>query len=279
MDKGIVVVAQNNSDYNYVEQAAVLAMSVKQHNNIPVSIITNDEIPTEFEDVFDKVLPIEWGDMAGESSWKVENRWKVYHQTPYDETIVMDTDMLVTSNIEHLWDYYKSYDLFFTTKPVTYRGETITSKYYREFFVENNLPDIYCALYYFKKSDFAHMFFEYLELVVKNFDKFQRYLCPNTEQDFVSMDVAIALTIKLLDVEDEVTNNTSNVSRFVHMKPHVQNWEKPRNSWQNVVTAHLTNNLDLYIGNIRQTGIFHYTEKDFLTKVFAVQKYKELDNE
>lgn len=279
LDKGIVIVAQNNSNHDYVEQAAVLAMSVKKYNNIPVSIITDDEIPVGYKQCFDKILPIEWGDMASESDWKVENRWKVYHQSPYNETIVMDTDMLVTSNIDHLWDFYKGYDLFFTTKPVTYRGEVITSNYYREFFEENNLPNIYCALYYFKKSNFSHAFFEYLEYVVKYFHRFQRYLCPKSEQDFVSMDVAIALTIKLLDIEDKVTNNTSNVSRFVHMKPHVQNWKKPRDSWQKVVPAHLTNELDLYIGNIRQTDIFHYTEKDFLRNVFAVQKYKESENE
>lgn len=279
MDRGIVVVAQNNSEYNYVEQAAVLAMSIKRHNSIPVSIITDDEVPAGYKQYFDKILPIEWGDMASESDWKVENRWKVYHQSPYNETIVMDTDMLVTSNIDHLWEFYKNYDVFFTTNPVTYRGEEITSNHYREFFEENNLPNIYCALYYFKKSDFAHMFFEYLELVVKNFDKFQRYLCPKTEQEFVSMDVAIALTIKLLDIEDDVTNKTSSVSRFVHMKPYIQNWEKARNSWQKVVTAHLTTDTDLYIGNIRQTDIFHYTEKDFLRNVFAVEKYRELDHE
>ena len=279
MDRGITLIAQNNTVYDYVEQATALAMSVKQYNNIPVSIITNDKVPEEYRSYFDKVIPIEWGDMASESNWKVENRWKVYHQTPYNETIVMDTDMLVTSNIEHLWKFYSNYDLFFTTNPVTYRGEIVRSKYYREFFEENNLPNIYCALYYFKKSDYAHKFFEYLELVVKNFNKFQRYLCPKTEQDFLSMDVAIAITIKLLDIEDEVTNTRSSVSKFVHMKPYVQNWKKPRNSWQSSVSSYLTKDLDLYIGNVRQTGIFHYTEKDFLYNVFAIDRYKEFKNE
>ena len=279
MDRGIVVVAQNNSDYNYVEQAVALALSAKKHSNIPVSIMTDNEVPAGYRQYFDKVLPIEWGDMAIESDWKVENRWKVYHQSPYDETIVMDTDMLITSDINYLWDYYSNYELFFTTNPVTYRGEQITSNYYREFFVENKLPNIYCALYYFKKGQYAHKFFEHLELIVKNFDKFQRYLCPKTEQDFLSMDVAIALTIKLLDIEDEVTNSKSLVSRFVHMKSHLQNWKNPRDSWQQVVSSYLTNTLDLYVGNVRQTDIFHYTEKDFLEKVYAIEKYMESENE
>ena len=82
LDRGIVVVAQNNSDYNYVEQAVALALSAKKHSNIPVSIMTDNEVPAGYRQYFDKVLPIEWGDMAIESDWKVENRWKVYHQSP-----------------------------------------------------------------------------------------------------------------------------------------------------------------------------------------------------
>ena len=274
MDKGIVVVAQNSKD-NYIDQAAALAMSVKQFNNIPVSVITNDSVSDNYKKYFDKIIPISWGDMAEESEWKVENRWKVFHQTPYKETIVMDTDMLVLSNIEHLWDFYSNYDLYFTTKPVTYRNEEITSSYYRKMFVENNLPDIYSALYYFKKTEFTHNFFSYLEMVIKNFESFQYELCPNKKQDKISIDVAIAMTIKLMDIADKVTNQKASVSKFVHMKPHIQNWYKPRERWQNVVPAYFTNELDLYIGNHRQTNIFHYTEKDFLDKVNAIDKLRK----
>lgn len=265
MDKGIVLLAQNNDIHNYVEQAVALAMSVKKFNNVPVSIITNDEVPAEFVKYFDKILPIEWGDMAFNSNWKVENRWKVYHQSPYNETIVMDTDMLVLKNIDNLWKFYSNYDLFFTTNPVTYRNEPITSTYYRQMFIDNNLPNIYSALYYFKKSKTAYNFFTYLELVIKNFDKFQTDLCPKTTQESVSLDVAIAMTVKLLDIEDSVTNYNNNLSTFVHMKPHVQNWHRTRDKWQNSVATYLTESQELYIGNYKQNNIFHYTEKNFLS--------------
>jgi hypothetical protein len=264
LDKGIVLLAQNNSKDNYVEQATALAASINQFNSIPVTLITDDEVSDYSKKYFDQILPIAWGDMAVESEWKVENRWKVFHQSPYKETIVMDTDMLVTKDIEYLWDYYSNYDMFFTTNPVTYRGERISSNYYRKMFKENNLPNIYSALYYFKKTEFTHNFFAYLELVIKNFDDFQEDLCPNLKQDSVSFDVAAAMTLKLMDIADDVTNEENNTSKFVHMKPHVQNWKKPREKWQSLVPVHFTKSLDLYIGNYRQTEIFHYTEKDFL---------------
>ena len=80
MDKGILLVAQNNNKDNYIEQAYALAMSVKKYNDIPVSIITNDKVNKKY---FDSVIPIVWGDMAQESTWKIENRWKVFFQTPH----------------------------------------------------------------------------------------------------------------------------------------------------------------------------------------------------
>lgn len=267
-----MLIAQNNNTYDYVEQATALAMSVNKFNDIPVSIITNDVVSDSSKKYFDKILPIEWGDMAEGKDWKIENRWKVFHQTPYKETIVMDTDMLVLKNIDNLWNFYSNYNLFFTTTPVTYRNETVTSTYYRKMFIDNNLPNIYSALYYFKKNEFTHNFFAYLEIVVKNFDEFQKDLCPNTQQKHLSLDIAIAMTVKLMRIEDQVTNKKSKISQFVHMKPYVQNWQKPRNTWQNVVSTHLTKDLELYVGNYLQTNIFHYTEKDFLSNNKILEK-------
>lgn len=275
MDKGILLVAQNNNKDNYIEQAYALAMSVKKYNDIPVSIITNDKVNKKY---FDSVIPIVWGDMAQESTWKIENRWKVFFQTPYKETLVMDTDMLVMRDITYLWDFYKNYDLFFTTNPITYRNEKLTSNYYRKMFEENKLTNVYSALYYFKKTEFTHNFFSYLEIIVKNFDLFQKELCPALKQESLSMDVAFAMTIKLMDIEDKVTNAKSSLSTFVHMKSHAQNWKSPRESWQNTVPAYYTDDLNLYVGGYKQNGIFHYTEKSFLDRLQIIQKLGTLDD-
>ena len=272
-----MLLAQNNDKEDYVEQSIALAMSAKKFNDISVTLITNDNVPSRYKKYFDNIQPISWGDMAEYSDWKIENRWKVFHQSPYKETIVMDTDMLILKNIDYLWKFYSNYELFFTTNPVTYRNEKITSDYYRKMFTENNLPNIYSALYYFKRTEFTHNFFAYLEMVVKNFDEFQKDLCPNKTQDKLSLDVAIAMTIKLMGIESQVTNQNSTVSKFVHMKSFIQNWKSPMTSWQNLVSSHFTNNLDLYVGNHRQTNIFHYTEKSFLKDTSILEQLEKHD--
>ena len=95
MSKGFVVLAQNTSNVDYVKQAYALALSIKfsQKTVKSISIITNDVVPDEYKDVFDTIIPIPWVDDAQDKEWKVENRWKIYHVTPYEETIVLDTDM------------------------------------------------------------------------------------------------------------------------------------------------------------------------------------------
>lgn len=280
MSKGILVVAQNNYKIDYVEQAIVLALSLKLTNpDIPISIVTDDKVSKKDVELFDKIIPIPWDDLAAGQDWKIKNRWKVYHASPYDETIVMDTDMLVLENINHWWNFLKNYDLYFTTNVLTYRNEIVSSDYYRKTFTKNNLPNVYTGIYYFKKSNFTEIFFNNLEIVFKNWQKFYDIFLTEDTPEFVSMDVCAAITLKLLDYVYSTTNPKSSIPNFVHMKSHVQNWSIPSNKWTRTISAYLNENCDLKIGNHQQHGIFHYTEKDFINVTDARQKYRKLIND
>jgi len=57
------------------------------------------------------------------------------------------------------------------------------------------------------------------------------------------------------------------------MKPYIQGWENVSSKWQNRVGSYLTDDLKLKIGNHMQQGIFHYTEKDFVTHD-KIKKYR-----
>ena len=122
MTQGYVVIAQNTAT-DYVRQAYVLALSIKatQPNINNISLVTDDTVPEQYLSVFDKIIPIPFGDAASSSEWKVENRWKLYHASPYDETIVLDVDMLVLDNIERVWEWVNGSDLFFTSQVTDYK--------------------------------------------------------------------------------------------------------------------------------------------------------------
>jgi len=274
-DLGIVVLAQNNAVDDYVQQACLLAMSVKVTNPLlPVSIITNDAVPPDYVHLFDKIIPIPFGDDAANTEWKIENRWKIYHATPYERTIVMDTDMLVLQDISSWITFLENYELYFVSNVHTYRNEKVTSKFYRNTFVANDLPNLYSGFHYFKKSDFAHEFYKWLELVTNNWELFYGQFAKEEYPDRYSVDVSAAIVSKILDCDELITNAVASFPSFTHMKPQVQNWVKTQPSWQDCVGTYINDNCEIKIGNYQQLGILHYTENNFISNNAVIETYR-----
>lgn len=265
MSKGFLVLAQN-SDVDYVRQAYYLALSIKktQPTINQISLVTDDIVPEEYKSVFDRIIPIPFGDHAKDSSWKVENRWKLYHASPYEETIVLDVDMLFLENMEHLWAFVKDRNLFFTSQVVDFKGRTVVDKTYRKTFIENNLPNLYSALFYFKKSDQSLEFFKILEFITYNWEKIYYEITPKQTQKFYSMDVSVSIAAKILGIDDQICH-TSSPFRFTHMKPGIQGWDPVPESYLKQSHINFNKNFELYLNNFKQTGIFHYVEDEFLT--------------
>lgn len=267
MTKGFVVLAQNNNEEDYVKMAYALALSLKlsQKEDTPITLITNDSVEENYCKAFDKVVPILWDDAASKSNWKIENRWKIYHASPYDETIVLDADMLVFKDLSAYWNTFSNYNIYFTSKVTDYRGNRVRSDYYRKAFTANGLPDIYTGLHYFKKSDDAKSFYEWLELITNNWELFYGKYVSEFYPGRPSMDVTAALAAKILGCEHLITNYRSDPVTFVHMKPMVQGWKTPTEFWRQAVGVYFDDKCRLKIGNYQQNDIFHYTEKEFLT--------------
>lgn len=267
VSKGFVILAQNTSDCNYVEQAYALALSIKttQKTVASVSLITNDIVPTNYLKVFDKVIEIPWNDNAKDSVWKVENRWKIYHCTPYDETIVLDADMLMLEDVSIWWEYCSRYDIKFCSQIKNYKLDMVVDTVHRKAFIENNLPNLYFGLHYFKKSDVAYEFYKVLEFVSNNWEWCYTTFAPNEYQNWLSMDLASAIATEILGLRDTIIDVNSPLE-FIHMKPAIQGWSIGTNSWQDIVYSSLRAPGDLIIGNIKQSKLFHYVEPSFLTK-------------
>lgn len=265
MSKGFVVLAQN-SNVDYIRQAYALALSIKATqptiNNI--SLITDDVVPEHYLSVFDNIISIPFGDSASSSKWKVENRWKLYHASPYDETIVLDVDMLMLDNIENVWKFVTNKDLFFTSHVVDYKDRVITDTTYRKMFVANDLPNLYSGMYYFRKSDIALEFFKLLEFITYNWEKMYTIVAPKNMQNFYSFDVSVSIAAKLMGIDDIITHKNSPFT-FTHLKPALQGWDPIPQSCLSQLLVNFTDSRELYLNNFRQRGVFHYVEDAFLT--------------
>ena len=100
MSKGYIVIAQNNASVDYLQQAYALALNLKltqsSVNNLTVCVDaeTKKKITNKHKQVFDYIVDIPWQDDAQGEDWKINNKWKYLHMTPYDETVVLDTFLL-----------------------------------------------------------------------------------------------------------------------------------------------------------------------------------------
>lgn len=276
MTKGYIVIAQNNSTTDYLEQAYALALNLKLTqstvNNLTVCVDapTKKLIKAKHKKVFDHIVDIPWLDHADGEDWKIHNKWKYFHMTPYDETVILDTDMIFPTDVSYWWDILSTRDVWSTTRVKTYRGETVKDDtYYRKAFIENDLPNVYTAFFYFKKSELAAELFAMIEIIFKHWQRFYHKYIPSNPPKHLSGDVAYALAMQILGIEHLCTKeNVENVPTFVHMKSHIQNIPHSNISkkWTDTLATYYQSYKYFKIGNFQQHYPFHYHEKDWLTK-------------
>jgi len=261
-----IMLAQNNDITDYVLQASLCAMSIKKSMpRASVAVITDDVVPTTFKQFFDHIVPIPWGDSAAGEEWKIHNRPKIIHASPYDEAVILDTDMLMLTDVSTQIEYMRKYEIFYTDRVLDYRGNVVSSDFYRKLYTKHNIPSLYTAFSYFRKSDFSFKFYEMLNLVTENWQDFYK-VNGSLIQKRASMDTTVGLVTRMLDCEQQVTATTAEGFKptFVHMKPNIQGWQRLSEQWTTKVGYYLNKRLDLYIGNYKQEGLFHYTDKTFI---------------
>jgi len=262
MDKGFLIFAQGEE---YIKQAYLAALSITAtKNSYRTSIVTSDVVPNEYKWAFDKIIPIPWYEET-DSRFQTEHRWKLYHATPYNETIVLDADVLVLQDLDYIWKFFENYDLYFPTRVFTYRKDLVTSDFYRKAFTANNLPNVYNALHFFKKSEKSKEFYTWVELITNNWELFYGKFCKEFFPKQPSMDITCAIAAKIMDIDADITNVKQDMPMLVHMKPKIQNWVQDTETWGNRVGIYLTDELKLKVGNHLQDTVFHYVDNDFVT--------------
>lgn len=278
VNKGYICVVQNNHKTNYLKLAYALALSIKNTQNevTKLSIVTDlVDVDPKYQNAFDQIIPLK-NDRAKNTNWKLHNIVDLYDYSPYSETVILDSDMLFLSDISHWWNVLSKTDMCFTTHTKTFRNEpSPTNTIYRQEFIKNNLPSIYMAFCYFKKSNLAKEVFDFTKLICDNWVYFvDNYLYEQKPRVF-STDVAFALAIKLLGVKDKVILPFLQYPYFIHMKLHNQNWglggyaADIDDDWRKCVDVSFDNfnkSLGVKIGTLRQHGILHYHIKDFINE-------------
>jgi hypothetical protein len=244
MNRGFVIMAQNTTSVDYVKCAEQLSNSInKVMPDANVTIIT------------DKLLP--YGDLAVDSDWKLINDWQVYEASPYEYTIKLEADMLIPRNIDYWWDILKEHDLIVSGTVRDYTNGISNIKSYRQFIINNNLPDVYNAITYFKKSDKAEQFYKIVRNIFENWNEFKSNLMCETSE-IATTDWAYSIACHIMGVENTTLPNFSEFS-FIHMKQFINNLMI--DDWTKELLFEF--NPSLKVNTIVQEYPFHYHVKSF----------------
>lgn len=260
MSRGFLTIAQNGLN-DYVRMAYALSMSLKlsqsQHNKLSIIANENEEIPEKYLPFFDKVIFVE----KPEEAWKVQNKWRYFWLSPYDETIVLDADMLFFNDVSVWWECLNDSTLEFATTTKDYTGKNTTSDYYRRTFTANKLPNLHTALFYFKKTEEVENYFKFVRFIFENWKVFfEKFL--KTPPRILSGDVAYALAAKIM-----FHRNWDTFLTFTHMRSRLQD-DNITDEWNKELPSFFTRyhgKLELKVSNFNQIYPFHYIKKDFLS--------------
>ena len=265
---GFVTFAQNTSTVDYLELAAVQAENIKSTQKINrtaviVDAATKEKVNETHHRVFDYIidLPVEYNEPT--STWRLANEFQVFRLTPFKETIKVESDLLFTRSIDHWWQAFRLKNICLSTGARDYRGNINYKNLYRRVFADNNLPDIYNGLMYFRYSKESTVFFNIAQEVFNNWAHVRDNILINCREETPSTDLLYAVTALIMG-PDLCTVPTLDFINFTHMKSAFNGWSDNR-MWTDTVVNERTGDM-IRINNINQYHPVHYYDKTYAVK-------------
>jgi hypothetical protein len=208
MTIGALIFAHNNTAIDYTKLAIFAAIRVKKHLNIPVSIVVDnvDWLEKTYPDhPFDQVIKINHelsshklfydGSLSHvKLEWKNVTRYRAYDITPYDRTLVLDSDYVLNSNILKIalernspfQIYQKSFNLVSWKDP---RPHCRINRY--------SIPFYWATVFVFDKDSIVEAFFDLVTYIKNNWFYFRTLYSIDAEM--FRNDFAFSIAIHIMN--------------------------------------------------------------------------------
>lgn len=250
-ERGYLIPAINTADVDYIAMAKILADSIKHyHPNAKIAIMTNDLVA---DPVFDFVCALPYGDQNPDGNWKLSNDWQVFAASPFRQTIKLEADMLLTSPFDHWWTLFENRDVAISLGCRDIYDRTATSRYYRAVFDNNQLPDVYNAITYWRVSQTAQEFFKLVRKIFEQWTDFKTFL--KYPDDIPTTDVVYAMAAMIMGPE-LVTLPKGYGPTIIHMKQRIIGTKTP--NWDHELVWEKD---PFRIQALVQSGMLHYNIK------------------
>lgn len=180
MSRGALLIARNNSEVDYVKQAVFSAKRINQYLGIPVSLITDNLAYIEkyhANHPFDKIIEIpsqqdytfkKYNDglyTRKSLEFKNSTRSMAYDLSPYAETLLLDTDFIVSNSL-FLECFNQTNDLLLYSDAFDLSGWRDLSEFE---YISDVGPKFYWATcIFFRKSETNKIFFNLVKHIQEN---------------------------------------------------------------------------------------------------------------
>jgi len=188
MTQGVLLFAQNNIYVDYIKQAVYCAKKIKEHLNLPVALATDnpgyleskypfytkyiDHVIAQEHYETDQKRTFKDGTMSHrELSWKNHNRSTCFDITPFDETIVMDTDFLVNNNL--LLNAFNTDENFLIYRHISDLNADRPDEYRFDKISDRSIDMYWATVFYFKKTESMKFFFDLIEHIRENWNYYR----------------------------------------------------------------------------------------------------------
>ena len=183
MTTGALIFAFNNEQIDYLAMARWSAKNINRHLGIPTAVITNNSF-VEFE--YERCIVVDqppkdnarwFADLQGSVTWYNGNRIDAYSLSPWEQTLVLDSDYVVAGNqlislldsdqdfLAHRW----AYDV---TGLQDFEGLNYFGTY--------RMPMWWATVMMFRQSKQAELIFETMQMIRKHWTHYRNlYGNPN----------------------------------------------------------------------------------------------------
>jgi hypothetical protein len=209
MTRGVLIFAQNNAEIDYAKISLFSAKRVKEYLGVPVSLVTDSagwlkQSQPDAEQVFDQIIEI-WtethqtkkfydGSLAVKTlTWKNLSRVDCCFLSPYDETLVIDSDFIISSpTLKNIWDNQNDFLIYKDSFDLANWRDDRSFRYLNQ----HSIPFYWATAFYFKKTAATWAFFDLIKNIKLNWNYYR--LLYNIDSTVFRNDFAFSIAIHMM---------------------------------------------------------------------------------
>ena len=267
---GILTFALNSKDCDYEKLAYLMALSYLATNKhrLPLAVVVNDDKKCfdKLKNVYQHVIPKINNNVVNE----MHHEALLLHYSPFAETIKIESDMLLTCDINHWIKHFRLWDMCFTNTVYDFNNNVADDKKYRKYIKLNNLPNIYNGIMYARYCKNTYEFYNHVNFIFNNWQKqIQKYRMFDNFP--ASTDFAMAMACN--EIKDlNFGHNPTGLPGFIHAKPWITH--RSEQPWHKEMKWSIVDPYTVIVNGIKADWPVHYYDKHFCTEKL-IEQYEE----